>query len=71
MVHDARRPDLRDAWFRVMAAVKAAELRVRLKVLTWQELVALIPDGLQDFLDLKYGIVAPGRMASPVGSGPE
>lgn len=71
VVHDARRPDLREAWFRVMAAVKAEELRVRLKVLTWQELVALIPDGLQDFLDLKYGIVAPGRMASPVGSGPE
>jgi len=70
VLHDARRPDLREAWFEVMAAVKEAELRVRLKVLTWQELAALIPEELQEFLDLKYGIVAPGRTASPVGSGP-
>ena len=47
-----------------MAAVKSAELRVRLKVLTWQELAALLPAGLQEFLDVKYGIVAPG-MTSP------
>ena len=67
VVHDARRPDLREAWFEVMAAVKQADLRVRLKVLTWQELAALIPEELQEFLDLKYGIVAPGRTASPAG----
>ncbi len=71
VVHDARRPDLREAWFEVMAAVKQAELRVRLKVLTWQELAALVPEGLQEFLDLKYGIVAPGRAASQLSSGPE
>ena len=64
VIHDARRPDLRDAWFRVMAAVKSAELRVRLKVITWQELAALLPEALQEFLDLKYGIVAPGKIAS-------
>jgi hypothetical protein len=29
-------------------------------------LAAMLPDGLQQFLDLKYGIVPPGRMASPV-----
>ena len=66
VLHDERRPDLREAWFQVMAAVKNAELRVRLKVLTWQELAAFLPAGLQEFLDVKYGIVAPGRNASPV-----
>jgi hypothetical protein len=60
VLHDERRPDLREAWFQVMAAVKSAEMRVRLKVLTWQELVAFLPAGLQEFLDVKYGIVAPG-----------
>jgi hypothetical protein len=66
VIHDERRPDLREAWFEVMAAVKSAEMRVRLKVLIWQELAALLPEGLQEFLDRKYGIVAPGRVASPV-----
>ncbi len=66
VVHDARRPDLREAWFEVMTAVKSAELRVRLKVLTWQELAPLLPEALQEFLELKYGIVGPGRSALPV-----
>jgi hypothetical protein len=66
VIHDARRPDLREEWFEVMAAVKSAELRVRLKVLTWQELAALLPNALQEFLDRKYGIVAPGREPTPV-----
>jgi hypothetical protein len=65
VIHDERRPDLREAWFEVMAAVKSAGMRVRLKVLTWQELAALLPEGLQEFLDRKYGIVAPGRTISP------
>jgi hypothetical protein len=43
--------------------VKSAEIRTRLKVLTWQELVGLLPEGLQEFLDRKYGIVGPGRVA--------
>jgi hypothetical protein len=64
VVHDERRPDLREAWFRVMAAVKSADMRGRLKVLTWQELAALLPKELQEFLDLKYGIVAPGNTVS-------
>jgi len=62
---DARRPDLREAWFQVMAAVKEAALRVRLKVLTWQELCASLPQGLQEFLERKYGIVPPGSVTSP------
>jgi len=67
VLHDERRPDLREEWFRVMAAVRSAEMRVRLKVLTWQELAALLPDDLQQFLDVKYGIVAPGKTPSPIG----
>lgn len=66
VIHDERRPDLREAWFEVMAAVKSAEMRVRCKVLTWQELAPMLPKGLQGFLDLKYGIVAPGKAASAV-----
>lgn len=66
VLHDDRRPDLREAWFKVMAAVKSAELRVRLSVLTWQELAEHLPEELQEFLDRKYGIVRPGRTASPV-----
>jgi hypothetical protein len=67
VVHDERRPDLREQWFEIMAAVKGAALRVRLKVLTWQELAALLPAPLQEFLDLKYGIVAPGKTPSLIG----
>lgn len=63
---DQRRPDLLEAWFLVMAAVQRADLRVRLKTLTWQELASHLPEDLQDFLDVKYGIVAPGRIASPI-----
>jgi hypothetical protein len=64
VIHDQRRPDLREAWFQVMRAVKNTEIRVRCKVLTWQELVPLLPAGLRRFLDLKYGIVSPGCVAS-------
>jgi hypothetical protein len=46
--------------------VKSAAMRTRLKVLTWQELAAFLPDELQEFLDLKYGIVAPGKTPSPL-----
>lgn len=58
VVHDERRPDLREAWFEVMAAVRDAEMRTRCMVLTWQELAAVAPEGLREFLAAKYGIVA-------------
>ena len=70
VLHDERRPDLREEWFRIMSAVKIADVRVRLKVLTWQELAALLPDVLQEFLDLKYGIVAPGKTPSLIATMP-
>jgi hypothetical protein len=53
---DARRPDLLEAWHRIMRCVRSAELRVRCKVLTWQELAVALPPGLQGFLEEKYGI---------------
>lgn len=56
VMHDARRPDLLEAWFEVMRAVRTAELRTRLKVLTWQELAAVVPGYLRAFLEAKYGI---------------
>src|SRR5579863_1574740 len=68
---DERRPDLREAWFDVMAAVRSAELRVRLMTLTWQELAATLPAPLREFLDVKYGIVPPGEIASPIGEIPD
>jgi hypothetical protein len=64
VLHDERRPDLREAWFQVMAAVKSAEMRTRCKVMTWQELAGLLPEDLQAFLDLKYGIVPARRTPS-------
>lgn len=66
VVHDARRPDLREQWFQVMAAVKSAEMRTRCKVMTWQELAGWAPDGLREFLDRKYGIVQGGMAASAI-----
>ena len=53
---DARRPDLIEAWYRVMRAVRLPDLRWRLKLLTWQELSQTLPQDLQDFLMIKYGI---------------
>jgi hypothetical protein len=53
---DARRPDLREAWYSVMRCVTDYELRVRCQMLTWQELAAALPGKLQSFLNEKYGI---------------
>jgi hypothetical protein len=61
---DNRRPDLKDAWYEIMQCVVDTELKTRCKVLTWQELAAGLPSRLQKFLDLKYGIVPPGRTPS-------
>jgi hypothetical protein len=53
---DARRPDLREAWYSVMRCVTDYELRVRCQMLMWQELAAALPGKLQSFLKEKYGI---------------
>lgn len=54
---DARRPDLIEAWYNIVCRIRSADLRARCKVLTWQELTECLPAALQNFLDLKYGIV--------------
>jgi hypothetical protein len=56
VIHDARRPDLSEAWYAVMRCVRDADLRTRCQVLTWQELSEALPPKLQQFLDEKYGI---------------
>jgi hypothetical protein len=65
VICDERRPDLMEAWFTVMRAVRTAEMRTRLMALTWQELAEVVPEGLREFLAVKYGIGAteapPGR----------
>ncbi len=53
---DQRRPDLIEAWYAVMRCVKPIDLRLRCKVLTWQELAQVLPSRLREFLAEKYGI---------------
>ena len=57
---DQRRPDLIEQWYAVMRCVRTADLRLRCKVLTWQELSEVLPPRLREFLDRKYGIAAAG-----------
>ena len=57
VICDGRRPDLLDAWFTVVRAVRVWELRTRIKVLTWQELAGELGGGMRGFLRDKYGIV--------------
>jgi hypothetical protein len=56
---DARRPDLLEAWYAVMSCVRLHEVRMRCKVLTWQELAESLPKRVQQFLVEKYGIIGP------------
>jgi hypothetical protein len=60
---DSRRPDLLEAWYAVMRAIVLVELRLRCKVVTWQELAPELPRKLQKFLEEKYGIL-PARLSS-------
>ena len=53
---DARRQDLIEAWYAVMKCVRPVDLRIRCKVLTWQELARALPRTLRVFLGEKYGI---------------
>jgi hypothetical protein len=56
LMHDARRPDLREDYYSVLRAIRQPELSARCSVLTWQELAAVLPPALQRFLSEKYGI---------------
>ncbi|MCU1319045.1 MAG: hypothetical protein JWP98_563 [Edaphobacter sp.] len=53
---DARRRDLIEVWYSVLSAVHRPTFAWRLKLLTWQELTAVLPQDLQHFLEVKYGI---------------
>ena len=64
---DARRPDLLQAWYEIMRCVRPVELRLRCKVLTWQELARVLPKRLRRFLEEKYGIV--NGISRPDGTG--
>lgn len=55
---DARRPDLIEAWYSVIRAVRSYQMQSRLRLLTWQEIAATVPAPLARFLDTKYGIGA-------------
>jgi len=61
---DARRPDLIESWYAILRCVRPLGLRVRCKVLTWQELSPALPGPLREFLEAKYGIVPPGETPS-------
>ena len=53
---DARRHDLIESWYAVLAAVHSPVFATRLKLLTWQELAGALPLDLQDYIGNKYGI---------------
>ena len=55
---DARRPDLRNQFFAVLAAVRYSHLRSRIALITWQEVAATVPAALRVFLQAKYGILS-------------
>jgi hypothetical protein len=63
LLTDARRKDLIEAWYEILRAIRPVDLRVRCKLLTWQELAEVLPNSLRRFLALKYGI-EPGVAAS-------
>jgi hypothetical protein len=53
---DARRPELIEDWYAVMKCIRPVDLRLRCKVLTWQELAKALPPSVREFLSEKYGI---------------
>ena len=57
---DRRRPDLIEDWYQIVRSVRSADLRCRLKILTWQELSVSLCKTQQKFLATKYGIDATG-----------
>ena len=58
VICDARRPDLIDAWFTVVRAVKLECLRSQLQLVTWQEIAGTLPQSMRAWLAGKYGIAS-------------
>jgi hypothetical protein len=53
---DGRRIDLIEDWYLIMRAVRSLELQTVLRLVTWQEIAAVVPPRLRIFLQAKYGI---------------
>jgi hypothetical protein len=51
---DQRRPDLLQEWWRIHAAIRGIDLRLRCGFHTWQEIAAVCPRRLAGFLAAKY-----------------
>ena len=56
LLTDARRPELIEDWYAVMRCMRPVDLRLRCKILMWQELTTALPPSLREFLGEKYGI---------------
>lgn len=56
LICDSRRPDLQQAFNEVVNAIIDPQLRDRCSVITWQTINTTLPQCLQSFLALKYGI---------------
>jgi hypothetical protein len=56
LLTDARRSGLIEAFYGIVKCVGWLDLRLRCKILTWQELAKALPRPLQKFLIEKYGI---------------
>ena len=54
---DARRHDLIEIWYSILSTVHYPNFTWRLKLLTWQEVASVLPEDLQQFLEVKYGIL--------------
>jgi hypothetical protein len=65
LICDARRPDLLREYWSVALAVRLPELRLRCGFVLWQELAALAPEPLRQFLHEKYGFLAESAEAAP------
>jgi hypothetical protein len=51
-----------------MSCIRIVELRLRCKVLTWQELAEALPAKLQRFLQEKYEIAAGNNASARLGN---
>jgi len=56
LIVDARRKDLIECWAATLRAVRSYELRTRLKLVTWQEIAAVVPRALRLYLGAKYDL---------------
>lgn len=61
VIMDERRPDLREQWYAVMRCIRVHDLKMRCRMVTWQELASVAPMKLTKFLAEKYGIVSNGQ----------